>query len=157
MCSQLRLPGRDLNVDEWNTSALESHKDTTALYLYLLFSFFLLCHNHEELSDLIQEDLLVLPTERKSIFLWLLWAWRTELRKQSQADFGRQHQRANDWFTALFFVCLHLCELLQRRRRTVHSDVHETQATRKLSGNVLTHLTLNEIFWKIAVDEVKCS
>lgn len=39
-----------------------------------------------------------------------------------------ERQRANDSFTAVSFVCLHPSELLRRRRRTLNSDVHETQA-----------------------------
>lgn len=54
------------------------------------------------------------------------------------------------------FLCLHPSELLRRRRRTLNSDVHETQAIRKWSVKVLAH-TLDEIFWKAAVEKVKRS
>lgn len=43
MCSRWPLPGRDLTVDEWNTSALESPKKRTQQHWIFIYCFFSFC------------------------------------------------------------------------------------------------------------------
>lgn len=160
MCSRWPLPGRDLTVDEWNASALESPKKRTQqhwIFIYCFFFFFLLCHKHGEPRDSTREDPIVLPTERRLIFLCCLRAGQAELHKQSQAKFRRQSVSVRTIRLQLFplFVYIHLnsCGAV-----VAHSTV--TCMKPKLSGSdllkVLAH-TLNEIFWKAAVEKVKRS
>lgn len=114
-------------------------KDTTALNLYLLFFFFLLCHKHGELRDSTREDPIVLPTEWRRIFLCCLRAGQAELHKQSQAKFRRQSVSVQTIRLQLFplFVYIHLnsCGAV-----VAHSTV--TCMKHKLSGSDLLKFSL---------------
>lgn len=115
------------------SSGIPKKKDTTALNLYLLFFFFLLCHKHGEPRDSTREDPIVLPTERRLFFLCCLRAGQAELHKQSQAKFRRQSVSVRTICLQLFplFVYIHLnsCGAVVAHS-TVTCMKHEQEATR---------------------------